>query len=284
MSTFRSSNDSRLRIGHTVCVSKPDVRVIATDLDGTLLRSDSTISERTLAALEAAEQAGIAVVFVTGRPVRWMDDLFAHVGAHGVAILSNGALVWDVAKSRPIAEHPIAPATLSAACAALREVAPGMMFGFERLDGLAVEAQFLGKHTGAFAARAGTLEEISADPALKFLARLPDGDPDELKKAAIRAAGHLVEVTGSTKSPLLEMSALGVTKATTLEEWCRGLGYTAANVVAFGDMPNDLDMLSWAGTSYAMANAHPSVKAVATSETASNDDDGVARVIEGLLG
>ena len=258
-------------------------RVIATDLDGTLLRSDSTVSPRTVAALEAAEAAGITVVFVTGRPVRWMEDLFAHVGEHGVAILSNGALVWDVSANQPILERPIEPGTLAQACAALRDVAPELMFGFERLEGLAVEERFLGKHTGAFAARAGTLAEISAAPALKLLARLPDGDPDELKRLARAAAGDLLEITGSTKSPLLEMSALGVTKATTLEHWCAARGWTAADVVAFGDMPNDLEMLGWAGRSYAMANAHPSVKAAATDQTASNEDDGVAQVIERLL-
>jgi len=259
------------------------VRVIATDLDGTLLRSDGTISERTVDALIAAEEAGLTVVFVTGRPVRWMADLFAHVGTHGTAILSNGALVWDVAQAQPIAERPISVETLVEACGLLRAAVPDLLFGFERLEGLSIEGSFLGKFTGTFSAREGTLEEISDAPALKLLARQQDGDPDALKRTARAAAGHLLEITGSTKSPLLEMSALGVTKATTLDEWCRGLGCTAENVVAFGDMPNDLDMLGWAGTSYAMANAHPSVIAVATHQTVSNDDDGVAQVIEDLL-
>lgn len=264
-------------------MTEPDVRVIATDLDGTLLRSDGTVSPRTVAALEAAEAAGITVVFVTGRPVRWMEDLFAHVGAHEIAILSNGALVWDVARATPIVERPIVPEVLKEACARLRSAVPDLMFGIERLDGLSVEAEFLGKDTGRFAARAGTLEEITAEPALKLLARLGDGDPDQLRAAARGAADHLLEITGSMKSPLLEMSALGVTKATTLSDWCGGLGYSAANVVAFGDMPNDLDMLSWAGRSYAMANAHESVKVAASHATASNDDDGVAQIIEQIL-
>lgn len=258
--------------------------MIATDLDGTLLRSDGTISPRTLAALKAAEGAGITVVFVTGRPVRWMEDLFAHVGTHGIAILSNGALIWDVAGDRPIAERPIEPATLLEACALLREAIPGLAFGFERLAGLSVEATFLGKFTGAVAAREGLLEEIADAPALKLLARLADGDPDEVRAAARKAAGHLLEITGSMKTPLLEMSALGVTKATTLDAWCREREWTSENVIAFGDMPNDLDMLSWAGTSYAMANAHPTVIAAASHRTTSNDEDGVADVIEHLLG
>ena len=257
--------------------------MIATDLDGTLLRSDGSISPRTLAALEAAEQAGIAVVFVTGRPVRWMEELFGHVGAHGIAILSNGALIWDVTANSPIAERPIEVPTLIEACALLRDAVPGLMFGFERLEGLSIEANFLGTFTGRFAAHEGLLEEISSAPALKLLARLMDGEPDDLKRTALATVGHLVEITGSTKSPLLEMSALGVTKATTLDQWCARHGWTAQNVIAFGDMPNDLDMLGWAGHSYAMANAHPSVIEVATDQALSNDDDGVAQVIEELL-
>lgn len=261
----------------------PEVRIIATDLDGTLLRSDGSISERTLEALAAAEKAGITVVFVTGRPVRWMEQLFSHVAGHGIAILSNGALIWDVGADRPLAERPIPASTLLEACSLLRTAVPDLLFGFERLEGLSIEENFLGTFTGTFAAHEGPLEEIAGAPALKLLARSKDGDPEALKTAAQLAAGHLVEITGSTRSPLLEMSALGVTKATTLDQWCRRLGYTAENVIAFGDMPNDLAMLGWAGRSYAMANAHPSVIAVATDVAASNDDDGVAEVIELLL-
>lgn len=257
--------------------------MIATDLDGTLLRSDGTISPRTLTALAAAEQSGMTVVFVTGRPVRWMEELFAHVGSHGIAILSNGALVWDVEAARPIAQRPIAAATLVAACALLREASPELTFGFERLGGLSVEPGFMGKFTGAFAVTEGHLDEIAREPALKLLARQSDGDPDQVRHVARAAAGHLLEITGSMKTPLLEMSALGVTKATTLDRWCTDRGWTAQNVIAFGDMPNDLDMLSWAGRSYAMANGHHTVIEVATDLAPSNDDDGVAQVIEQLL-
>ena len=83
-------------------------RLIATDLDGTLLRSDGSVSERTAAALLAAEGAGIVVVFVTGRPLRWAREVFVHVGGHGLAIVSNAALVWDVAADSPAQMRAIA--------------------------------------------------------------------------------------------------------------------------------------------------------------------------------
>ena len=83
---------------------------------------------------------------------------------------------------------------------------------------------------------------------------------------------------------LVEISAAGVTKATTLALLCDELGVGADEVVAFGDMPNDLAMLEWAGTSYAMANGHPSVLELAGRVAPANEDDGVAATLEELFG
>ena len=82
---------------------------------------------------------------------------------------------------------------------------------------------------------------------------------------------------------LVEISAAGVTKAAALARVCDRLGIDAADVVAFGDMPNDLALLAWAGTSYAVSNAHPSVLAAADHVTASNDEDGVAEALAGIF-
>ena len=75
---------------------RPSVRLVATDLDGTLLHSDGTVTDRTRRVIDELDRRGVLVVFVTGRPVRWMDALWPHVGDHGLAICSNGAVVWDV--------------------------------------------------------------------------------------------------------------------------------------------------------------------------------------------
>jgi hydroxymethylpyrimidine pyrophosphatase-like HAD family hydrolase len=82
---------------------------------------------------------------------------------------------------------------------------------------------------------------------------------------------------------LAEISALGVTKAAALGVWCAARGIDSADVFAFGDMPNDLPMLTWAGRSFAVANAHPDVLEIVDEVCASNDDDGVAQVLEGAL-
>lgn len=90
-------------------------------------------------------------------------------------------------------------------------------------------------------------------------------------------------MTRSSPSALLEISGPGVSKASTLALCCAERGISHEEVVAFGDMPNDVEMLTWAGRSYAMGNAHPDVLAAASGRTVANNDDGVAVVIEQLL-
>jgi Cof subfamily protein (haloacid dehalogenase superfamily) len=259
-------------------------RLVATDLDGTLVHSDGTITARTRAVLAAAEDAGVTVVFVTGRPLRWAREVFEHVGGHGLAIVSNGALVWDVAEDRPRVVRPIDPATGLEVCAALRAAVPDTAYAVETLAGIALEPGFVERHPVPSGARRGPVEQIFDSPAVKLLARHEQLAPQEFWDRAEDVVGDRVEITWSSRSTLLEISAHDVTKASTLGLLCAELGIAAADVVAFGDMPNDLPLLAWAGTSYAMANAHPTVLDAATHVAPPNDDDGVARVLEALLG
>ncbi|HEX2893390.1 MAG TPA: Cof-type HAD-IIB family hydrolase [Marmoricola sp.] len=260
-----------------------DVRLVATDLDGTLVHSDGSVTARTRAALVAAEQAGLEVVFVTGRPLRWAEEVFEHVGGHGLAIVSNGALVWDVAAAAAHLVRPIEPATGVEVARRIRDVVPESQFAVEMLTGIALEPGFLERHAVPEGARRGPIEQIFAEPALKLLARHEALGWQEFWERADEAVDGLVEITWSSSTALLEMSAAGVTKASTLAMVCADHGISADEVVALGDMPNDIPMLTWAGTSYAMANAHPTVRAAARHVAPSNDDDGVAQVIESLL-
>lgn len=262
----------------------PQPRLVATDLDGTLLRSDGSLSRRTGAALRSFEDAGGTVVFVTGRPLRWAREVFAHVGGHGLAVISNGALVWDVAADRARSIHPIPVAVGLEVCELLRAAVPGTTYAVESVAGLALEPEFLERHPVPADALRGPVEQIFSRPALKLLARHEELGAQAFWDAAEAVVGDRVEVTWSSTSTLLEISAKGVTKASTLAELCSTMGLGASDVVAFGDMPNDQAMLRWAGTSYAMANAHPSVLDIADHTAAANDDDGVARVLEALLG
>ena len=111
----------------------------------------------------------------------------------------------------------------------------------------------------------------------------PTLSDDELAEAAQQAAGGLVGVTMAGEG-IVEILPLGLTKATGLSLAARRLGMKAADTIAFGDMPNDIPMFAWAGHSVAMANAHEELKAVADEVTLSNEEDGIAVVLERLLG
>lgn len=261
-------------------------RLVATDLDGTLVRSDGSISPYTAQVLAAVEALGVPVVFVTGRPLRWTEVVFEHVGGHGLAVVSNGALVWDVAAHEPRLERPIEPEVALGVARELRAALPQLRFAVETVAGWSMEPDYARHEADAEhkfgALREAPLEELLEQPVLKLLARLDDADPDELVAAAAQVVGDRVNVTHSS-FPLLEISAAAVTKASTLALLCADVGIDASEVIAFGDMPNDLQMLTWAGTSYAMADAHPSVVAAADHVAPGHDEDGVAQVLAGVF-
>jgi HAD superfamily hydrolase (TIGR01484 family) len=256
-------------------------RLVATDLDGTLVRKDGSVSPYTRSVLTALEEQGVPVIFVTGRPLRWTMPLFEHVGSHGLAIVSNGAMVWDVAEEVPRMSRALESQAALEVVERIQEELPGSFFGAERLEGFAVQAGFPGGRTGI---EEVPLEEVVGSPMLKLLALHPELTPDDYWKRAIAAVGDLATVTHSSSMALLEISAPGVTKASTLASVAESLGVRAEEVIAFGDMPNDLAMLTWAGRSYAMADAHPEVLACARAVAPSHEEDGVARVLAEVFG
>jgi HAD superfamily hydrolase (TIGR01484 family) len=258
-------------------------KVVATDLDGTVIRSDGTISTRTRHALEAVAEAGGMVVIVTGRPPRWLRGIADATGHHGLAICANGAIVYDVGARRVQSVAPLARDAALAVVGSLREALPGTAFASEHSDGFAVEAHFNARHPVPPDVATGPIETLLDPLPAKLLARNEQLSPDEfIARGSVVVAG-LADVHVSGATGLLEMSARGVSKAAALARWCEANGFDAAEVWAFGDMLNDLPMLAWAGTSFAVANAHPDVLAAATTVCRSNDDDGVARVVEEAL-
>ncbi|MEU0741432.1 Cof-type HAD-IIB family hydrolase [Streptomyces sp. NPDC006134] len=268
-------------------------RLIATDLDGTLLRDDKSVSPRTVAALAAAEEAGIEVFFVTGRPARWMDVVSDHVHGHGLAICGNGAAVVDLhggpGAHRFVKVRELARENALDTVRLLREAAPGTVYAIEQPYDFNQEPEYPKLHVEVPDVLAPAEELLgpdgpaAGDPVLKILAFHPDLDPDAFLTLARLAIGDRATVTRSSPSALLEISGPGVSKASTLALCCAERGISHEEVVAFGDMPNDVEMLTWAGRSYAMGNAHPDVIAAASGRTVANNEDGVAVVIERLL-
>jgi Cof subfamily protein (haloacid dehalogenase superfamily) len=263
-------------------------RLIATDLDGTLVRRDQTVSARTADALARCTAAGAQVVLVTGRPIRWLPAVYDQLHAPVPAVCANGAVVYDPVEDAVLRADPLAPDLLAEVARRLRAEVPGVRLAVEVTDGREM------RHETDWPLRwdmekkdirsIESPEDLFSLPAVKLLARAGTQDPDIFVTIVAGAVAGLAEATHSSYSGLVEISAAGVTKAAGLAWLCARHRVSAAEVIAFGDMPNDLPMLTWAGRAVAVANAHPTVLEIADAVTLSNEEDGVAAYLEGLLG
>ena len=258
-------------------------RLVATDLDGTLLRSDGTVSAHTAAVLSAVLDRGVEVAFVTARPWRWMTDLWAYVGSRGLAVVSNGALLLDVETGDPLEIHGIDPVAGLDLADTIRTRLPGSQFAVETMAGISLDPAYREPGHAPPGSPRGDLATVWTEPALKLLVRHPALDPVVFRSGVLEVVGDLATATW-TVDGLMEISAAGVTKGAALARLCALRGVEPRDVIAFGDMPNDLPMLAWAGTSYAVANAHESVRDAADHVAPANDDDGVASVLSEVFG
>ncbi len=258
---------------------------MASDLDGTLLDRDGSLSAASRAVLAALDERGVPVVLVTARPLRWMRELWSVVGAHGLAVVSNGALTWDVAAAEPVEVRAIDPGVGVSLVRRIATAAPRARFGVERVSGLLREEAYVENDSmpGAGAGEVVDRAELWPEPGLKLLVQARDVEPDLLRSAVSAAVGDDAVATW-TLPGLVEISATGVTKAVGLAGVAERLGVAAADVVAFGDMPNDISMLRWAGHGCAVAGAHPDVRAAADEVVGPHDEDGVAAALVGLFG
>ena len=262
------------------------LRLIALDLDGTLLRSDGSISARTRVALDAAERAGLVVMSVTARPPRRVARVAEATGLRGVAICSNGGLLYDVTTETVVSQIRLSAELTVALVTQLRSALPGVAFAVEvgTRHGSETTFRILEEH-GEDRATASLPSTdalvLCREGVTKLIVQHPEHPLERLLSITSEYAGTLATVTYSG-SEFVEVSAAGVTKASALAAYCAQHNIEPTQVIACGDMPNDLPMLSWAGWSVAVANAHPQVLACADEVTDSNDEDGVAAVLERL--
>ncbi|MDO8378313.1 HAD family hydrolase [Phenylobacterium sp.] len=263
------------------------IRLIATDLDGTLLRRDGSISERTRKALGNAREAGLPVVFVTARPPRDLHAIAHDLGITGLAVCSNGALLYDVAEDRVMRQETLPTAVALELIGELRRSDPHFSFATEHGHKVGREDAFPTAMFDGFVhhhePRVDPVHTLCDEDLIKILVHHPAHGIDDLHALIAALAGDRVAVTHSG-APFVEFGALGVSKASGLLHLGQDLGIEAHEIIAFGDMPNDIPMLTLAGRGVAVANAHPHVLAAARETTHTNEEDGVARVIETLLG
>ncbi len=262
----------------------PPVRLVATDLDGTLLRPDGTVSARTRAALDAVWERGTRVVLVTARPPRWVDELAAALSCDEIVICANGAILYD-ARTRRVLRHDAIGAELGTELVQrLRDELPELTFAIERESSFGHEPDYRCTWERPEDTLVAPAEELVAAGCTKLLCQsAPPIDHEVLVKRCQAAAGDLGAVTISSLDGLVEIAAPGVSKGAALARRCRELDIEASEVVAFGDMLNDLSLLAFAGWGVAVDNAHAELKVVADEVTASCGEDGVARVLERIF-
>jgi Cof subfamily protein (haloacid dehalogenase superfamily) len=259
-------------------------RLVATDLDGTLLHSDESVSRRTRDALTAAAAVGAAHIVVTGRAVPWTRHILDDLGYRGLAVCGQGAQVYDAGEHRLLTSVTL-DRQLAVLALAKIEAETGPLYLAASRDGLDGEVLVGPGYavTDRLPATPFTdVAELWTAPLNKLYIQHPELSDDELADIARRAAGGFVSVA-MAGAGIVELLPLGLSKATGLSLAARRLGVKAEHTIAFGDMPNDIPMFAWAAHGVAMANAHEELRAVADEVTLSNEDDGIAVVLERLL-
>lgn len=255
--------------------------LVALDVDGTLLRSDNTVSSRTADAIRAASGAGWQVILATGKPPWAIRDLVGRLSLAGPHIVANGSATWCPPDTLDVVGR-IDPEDVRAALA----------FGAQAQIPRATSGP-----SGVFCepgwaprAVADALAEVGEDPPT-LVADALETEPDAWKVILIAREGSSHPEPPCLRSArwvrthrnFLEALPRWATKGSTLQGLCQRLGFERDQVVAFGDGENDVEMLAWAGHGVAMANAPTAVRASAATTTATNDRDGVAIEIERLL-
>ncbi|MGV9796024.1 HAD family hydrolase [Gordonia sp. NPDC003422] len=270
--------------------------LIASDVDGTLIDDENRVSARTLDVLGAARGAGAEFVLATGRPPRWIaeiTDQFDGTQAQvRYAVCANGAILYDVLHDRVIWSATLPPPVLVKLGEIAKQRIPGCGIAAERAGESAHDAA-----TAPFVASAGYQhawlnpdhvevgdDDIYAEPAVKLLVRSPGMASGEMAQRLLGYVGDLAQITFSTDNGLVELSVPGTHKASGLERLAAQADLPSDAVIAFGDMPNDVEMLSWAHHGVAMGHGHHAALAAADEVTIGNNEDGVAVVLERWFG
>jgi len=262
--------------------------LIACDVDGTLFDDNESITPRTRDAVRAAVAGGAHFILATGRPPRWVRPVVEALGFAPMAVCANGAVIYDPATDRVVSARTLAVDTLGELAEIASRAIPGAGLAVERIGDSAHDAvtpQFVSSpgYEHAWLNPDNTevsIEDLLSAPAIKLLIRKAGAHSSDMAAELAKHIGIEGDITYSTNNGLVEIVPLGISKATGVDEIARPLGITDDEVVAFGDMPNDVPMLLRAGHGVAMGNAHPEVLAAADEVTAPNTEDGVARVLE----
>ncbi|BBZ42212.1 hypothetical protein MCNS_52750 [Mycobacterium conspicuum] len=238
--------------------------------------------------MRAAVDAGAQFILATGRPPRWVRPVVEALGFAPMAACANGAVIYDPATDRVLSARTLSVDLLGELAEIANKAIPGAGLAVERIGNSAHDTatpQFISSpgYEHAWLNPDNTevsIADLLSAPAIKLLIRKAGARSADMAAELAKHVGLQGDITYSTNNGLVEILPLGINKATGVEEIARPLGIDDDEVVAFGDMPNDIPMLLRAGRGVAMGNAHPEAVAAADEVTSPNTEDGVARVLE----
>ena len=246
---------------------------MAIDLDGTLLRRDGSLSERTIDTLERVRSRGVTIVIATARPPRGVIEIARAAGLDGIAICQNGAVSVDLTTGAIVDRFPLPPHVAGPLIDRLKARLPTSALAAEAGAVFRHEVHYESRYPFPVDAEIVTAEALADDRLTKLLVRDPGRGFEELVAIVIAEVGDHATVTTSDTT-FVDITAVGVTKLAALQRLANSATQRGIEeVMAFGDMPIDLPMLLWAGRGVAVANAHPEVLAAARHRTLSNDED-----------
>lgn len=269
--------------------SASSVRLIATDLDGTLLLPDKTVSDRTREALGAAAAAGVVLVAATGRQLRHLPVDLGELHFH-YAIGANGGIGVDLSQDSVLFAEHLDSDSLQALNDYLRRQVPEVRIAASREYGeyhlcepgyleLIPTTEIMPPN---WRTETVPLAEVLSEPTIKVTLRHPTLTPARLLEV-VSGCG-IAELSATISgAPFVEIGAARATKAIALSQVCSRLGVPAAQVMAIGDSLNDIDMVQWAGRGFAMGNADPHLRNVATRFTTANTEDGFAEAVQNVM-
>jgi Cof subfamily protein (haloacid dehalogenase superfamily) len=262
------------------------IKLIAMDLDGTLLDSEKMISARNLAAIEAAKRQGVYVTVATGRMFLSAAYFGRAMGANAPLICCNGGMVQQMDAAEPVFERQFPSETVRE----LLDLCHARDWYVQWYIGKDIYAEdFRQEYFYAYrTVRDFKLIEVGdayashTEHVIQCVARDLQGRvPEIVAEINERFAGRVCPQQNTGQS--VDLTPPHVDKALGVSALAARLGLSADEVMVCGDADNDLPMLRWAGTAVVMANGLPQAKELATYQAASNDDDGVGRAIEELV-
>ncbi|PXW30576.1 UNVERIFIED_CONTAM: hypothetical protein DES50_10752 [Williamsia faeni] len=261
--------------------------LIASDVDGTLIDDNNLVPELVRTMISKATSAGATFVIATGRPPRWIAEITDQLDFEPYAVCANGAIVYDAATDRILHSETLAASVLEKLAEFAYQQIPGCGLAVERVGKSAHDAA-----TPPFVATSGYkhawlnpdhIEMSEADvlsrDAVKMLVRRPEMTSDEMARRMAAVVGDLADVTYSTDNGLIELAAPGVSKASGLKVLARLRDLPVDASIAFGDMPNDIEMLRWATRGFAMADGHQAAIDAADEIAPDNNSGGVGQVL-----